>query len=118
MQRYLGQAQPWKPADATDFIRQITKGDPTLVIRKHAKEQMSERGLITGDILHVLKRGFVYEAPEKSTRDRLYKYRMECSTPNSNSRTLRIIVIPCAKDSLLKVVTIMWLDEAKMIGRQ
>src|SRR5262245_12045739 len=107
MLRYKGQAQPWKPADATDFIRQIANGHPTLVIRRHAEEQMLDRGLIVGDILHVLKRGFVYEEPDNSTREGFYKYRMECTTPNSNSRTLRVIVIPCAREDLLKVVTIM-----------
>ena len=50
-----------EPADATDLIRQLANGSPTLVIRKHAKEQMLERGLITGDLLHVMKKGFVYE---------------------------------------------------------
>lgn len=104
--------QPWCPADATDAIRELASGRQLNFIRtKHANEQMLERSLIVGDVLHVLKRGFVYDEPEPSTREGLFKYRMESSTPNSNQRTLRVVVIPCQRDSILKVVTVMWRDE-------
>jgi len=38
---------------------------------------MEHRGLIMGDILHVLKNGFVYEKAQESTRSGCYKYKIE-----------------------------------------
>jgi hypothetical protein len=58
----------------------------------------------------LLKTGFVYEEPEPSTREGHYKYQIEGSTPNSEGRMVRAVVIPdgnCA----IKIVTVMWKDE-------
>jgi hypothetical protein len=76
----------------------------------HFKERLAERGLIMGDLTHLLRNGFVYDAPEESTRKGLYKYRVEGTTPNSEGRTLRAIVIP-SNGCAMKVITIMWRDE-------
>lgn len=104
-------AQPWSPADATDTIREIASGDAKVVLTKHAKDQMANRDLILGDLMYVVKNGFVYDDPEPSTQDGYYKYAMESTTPNSNARSLRVIVIPGADENLLKFVTCMWRDE-------
>ncbi len=71
---------------------------------------MEDRGLLTGDILHVLKHGYVHAPGEKSTRPVHYKYQMEGTTPNSNGRKIRIVVIPLP-DCGVKVLTVMWVDE-------
>jgi hypothetical protein len=84
-----------------------------IALTKHAKERMRERDLIMGDILHLLKHGFVFEEAEESTQVGLYKYQMECTTPNSGGRTVVAVVIPYPS-ALLKLVTVMWKDEARV----
>lgn len=80
-------AQPWSPADATDEIRRLADSEKTtFVYTTHAKEQMIDRDLIVGDVLYVMRNGFVYEVPEASTRNDLYKYKIESATPNSGNR--------------------------------
>lgn len=68
------------------------------------------RDLLVGDVLHVLRRGFVYEDPEPSTRPGFFKYRVEATTPSSDGRTVRVVVIPNGHRDL-KLVTVMWRDE-------
>lgn len=102
--------RPWPPGDATDRIRQYANSDPELQWTDHVMERMEERDLTIGDALHVLKRGFVYEEAETASRG-FFRYKMECTTPNSNGRTVAIVVIPSMQKSALKIVTIMWADE-------
>lgn len=104
--------QPWKPADATKFLNQLTKADRLNVIwTKHARDRMRDRDLIVSDVLFVLKGGFVYAEPEPSTQVGLYKYQIESRSPNSNGRTVRVVAIPDAQRCCIKVVTVMWMDE-------
>ena len=72
---------------------------------------MQERDLATGDVLHVLKRGFVYEGAQSSTRPEYYKYKIDCKAPNSGARIVRILVLPCLNPPELKAITVMWRDE-------
>lgn len=103
--------QPWNPADATDSIRAIAKGNYKLHQKRHSSERLKERGLFISDLLYVLKNGFVYEDAAPSTREGFYKYCIECSTPNTNQRSLKVVVIPCINPAQLKIITIMWVDE-------
>ena len=73
---------------------------------------MSERNLIVSDILFVLRPGYVYEKPQSSTKDGLYKYKVENQSPNSGARFLCVVAIPDKKSCQLKVVTAMWRDES------
>lgn len=101
----------WSPAQATKEINGCAKGDAlNLSWKFHAKDRMKERDLIQGDILHVLKCGFVYLEPEASTRAGYWKYKIEATTPNSNGRFVRVVVIPDGKCELA-IVTVMWRDE-------
>ena len=101
---------PLSPREATEGIHEKVGPDLEVKITRHAKERMQERGLIMGDILHVLKFGYVYEEGEPSTQRGLFKYRMECTTPNSGGRSVRAVVIP-SSDNTIKLVSIMWADE-------
>lgn len=104
-------ADPWTPAQATHFIREIAKSTKLAIsYTKHAKERMAERGLIVSDALYVLKNGFVHDEPLPSTREGYCKYAIESRCPNS-TRAVRIIVIPDSKSSYLKIITIMWANE-------
>ena len=105
-----GEQERWPPAEATVQIRAIARrADLQLVLTLHAEERTSERGLIMGDIMAVLRDGFVYSEPEAATRGH-FKYKMEGTTPNSNGRDVRVIVIP-GPPNCLKIVTVMWKDE-------
>ncbi len=101
----------WKPAEATRRINECARRDNfTISLTVHAREQMVARDLIMSDVKHVLKTGFIYEEPEPATREGYFKYRVEGTSPNSDGRTIRIVVIPdggCA----MKIVTVMWRDE-------
>lgn len=74
---------------------------------------MAERDLIVGDVLHVLRYGFVYDEAEPSTREGYYKYTMESRTPNSNGRIVRIVIVPSLPGQTceVKLITVMWADE-------
>jgi hypothetical protein len=67
---------------------------------------MQDRGLIMGYVLHVLKNGFVFEQGKAATQSGCFKYEMECTTPNSAGRTVKVIVIPSSTNAL-KIVTVM-----------
>lgn len=109
--KVISKPQPWAPGDATDTIRAIAKSDCLgLITTKHAREQMAERELITSDVLYVLKNGFVYDEAQESTRLGCFKYRIETRSPNSGSRTVRIVALPDADRCMIKVVTVMWVD--------
>ena len=109
-------SQPWKPSDATTVIRRIAAMDDfTLDLTGHARTQMRDRDLITGDVLHVLKFGYVYLDPEQATQRGCFRYQMESSAPSS-SRAVRIVVIPWEDPPEIKVVTVMWRDEATQMG--
>jgi hypothetical protein len=71
---------------------------------------MRDRDLIMGDVLHVLRTGFVYEEPEPATINGFFRYRIEGTTPNSDGRTVRVVVIPSGGHGA-KIVTVMWRDE-------
>ena len=103
-------ASKWKPGDATIYINKIARDlFCDLLYSEHAKERMSERCITTGDVMHVLKKGFVYDEAEKATRGR-YKYRIVGKTPNSQ-REIALIVLATRKEKKIKVVTIMWNDD-------
>lgn len=108
----MAKPQPWSPPDATTTTRQIAKhADLSITYTRHAKEQMLARDLIIGDVNYVLKNGFVHSEPQASTREGLYKYLVESRSPNSNNRSVRIVVVPCAKTRWIKIITVMWVDE-------
>src|SRR2546430_1209059 len=98
--------EPLEPPAATRFIRSLYGASLNLRYTKHARERMLARGLIVGDVLHVLKNGFVHEKGEPSTRPGFFKYQMECVTPNSLGRTVRLVIIPSTNCSI-KIVTVM-----------
>lgn len=105
--------QPWPARSATERIRKIAQHDNfNLAYTRHARERMAERGLLMGDVLYVLKNGFVYEDPESARPEGFYKYCMEAQTPNSGSRSVRVVVIPDEETKTCKIVTVMWVDES------
>ena len=100
-----------EPSKATEKIRELGKDDHSdWWITRHFKDRMEERHLINSDVKHLLRTGFVYEEGEPSTVRGLWKYRVTGKTPNSNNRSVVIVVIPDFSDRSLKFVTIFWRD--------
>lgn len=105
----------WSAREATDEIRAIARQDRLKITYKlHAMERLAERDLIVSDVLYVLKNGFVHLDPEPSTREGFKKYCMECRTPNSGGRSVRVVVIPDKKQCWVKIISVMWVDEKAM----
>ena len=114
--RMADPAQPWAPGDATQIINRIVR-DPNCLFSYtvHVKERMAERNIIMSDLLFALKNGFVYVTPTEADQSSIpgfYKYKIECQTPTSGSRTLRAIAVPDSKSCQIKIITIMWRDES------
>lgn len=109
--------QPWEPGDATIAIRKIAKNPRlNLTYKQHARDRLSERGLVMSDVLYALKNGNVYQNPIPATRPGFFRYRIECKTPNSGSRAIGIVIIPAKNGSLIKIVSVMWIDESDRVA--
>ncbi|CDX34662.1 conserved hypothetical protein [Mesorhizobium plurifarium] len=102
----------WPKGQATEEIRAIARSDSlTISYKRHAIERIAERNIIMGDVLYVLKTGFVHMEPMETTRAAYKKYAMEGLCPNGGNRTLRVIVVPEKAAVFLKIVSVMWVDE-------
>jgi hypothetical protein len=77
---------------------------------------MLERELILGDVLYLLKHGFVFDPADPSTRPEYFKYKVECKTPNSVNRDVRVVAIPDWRTKEIKIITVMWKDEPRTSG--
>lgn len=112
MNKPISKPGPWSPNDATERLRWIGKHPGlNLTYRLHARERIHERGLIVSDLLYVLKNGFVYQDPVPATREGYHRYVIQSTSPNSGGREIALVVIPDWKGTLLKIVTVMWVDE-------
>jgi hypothetical protein len=100
---------PHSPTDATAWIRSIAEGDPTLPYTEHTRERMADRDIASGNILHLLRYGFVLNPGQPTRAPGLFSYEVEGRTPNSGGRSVRVVVIP--QVGVLKIVTMMWVDE-------
>lgn len=104
--------EPWDATVATERIRAIARDRRfSLAYKVHAMQRLAERGIFTSDVLFVLRHGFVYGEPAPATRPDFYRYEMESRTPNSDGRSVRVVVIPGSKNLICKIVTVMWVDE-------
>lgn len=107
--------EPWKPADATDRIREMARSPAFSIAYKiHATKREEERGLYASDVLHILKTGFVYDPPLPATRAGYFRYVIQGPTPNTGGRQAGLVVIPDYKNCTIKIceiVTVMWVDE-------
>ena len=100
----------WSIAVATQKINAVARSDRLdLSYKLHAEQQMQVRGLVMGDVLHVLKFGFVLDDPQSATRAGFFKYVVAAETPNSDGRKVGVVVIP-DNHSHLKIITVMWMD--------
>lgn len=108
----MAKQQPWSSSDATEEIRKLGASDElNLSFTSHFQDRLAERDLIMGDVRYVLKHGFVFDAAQPATQAGLYRYRIETRTPNSNNRSVRLVVVPDPKACWIKVITVMWADE-------
>jgi len=107
----MSASEPLTPAEATNHINKAIAAENCSVhVTGHCKDQMADRDITMGDVKHVLRRGYVYDPGVPATRPGFFKYRIEGTSPNSNGRTVRVVVIP-SEGCDLKLVTVMWADE-------
>lgn len=83
----------------------------SLAYKVHALQREGERGIYTPDVRFVLRNGFVLIDAVPATRVGYFKYEIEGRTPNSDGRFIRLVVIPDFNNCIIKLVTIMWVDE-------
>ncbi|MEO0496435.1 MAG: DUF4258 domain-containing protein [Pseudomonadota bacterium] len=79
----------------------------------HARSRILERGMIISDVLHVLRTGFVHENAVPASRPGYHRYVVQGVAPNGGQRKIGVPVIPDQAGCLLKVVTVMWIDETE-----
>lgn len=80
------------------------------VLTGRVKERFQERNLLIADIRYLLKFGYVYDDAEESTKNGFWKYKVEGTTPNSETRTLLVVIIPDFQHRTIKMVTVRWKD--------
>ena len=80
------------------------------VLTGRVKERFQERNLLIADIRYLLKFGYVYDDAEESRRNGFWKYKVEGTTPNSETRTLLVVIIPDFQHRTIKMVTVHWKD--------
>ena len=102
------------PGGATKKIWKLAGDDNTdWWITDHFKNQLKERNIISSDIKHLLRTGYVYKEGTESTVPGLWKFQLEGQTPNSNNRTIVVVIIPDFSDKSIKFVTVFWRDGDK-----
>ncbi len=85
----------WSPVEATKRINDCARRDDFGLCQSMSViSSLADFGLDSGDVLHLLKTGMVYDDPDTSTRDGYYKYSIEGPTPNSNGKSVSAVVIP------------------------
>ena len=103
--------QSLTPSVTTEKIWTLASGDnANWLTADHYKKQLNQRDIISSDIKHLLRTGYVYAEGTESSVSGLWKYRMEGKTPNSNNRTIAVVVIPDFSDRSIKFVTVFWRD--------
>jgi hypothetical protein len=101
----------WSTGAATKNINACARGASlTITFVCGTKDGLRDKALVMGDVLHVLRRGFVLEEPAPTTRQGYFKYLIEATTPNSEGRTLGVTVIPDGGHAM-KLVATTWRDE-------
>lgn len=109
---YKFSEEPWEPAYATDAIRKISRHPAlSLAYKVHAIQRLAERGVVTSDLLYLLKNGFVHADPKSATRPDYFKYVITSMSPNSGGREIGAVVIPDPRRLTIKIVTVYWVDE-------
>ncbi len=109
--------EPWSAQQATDRIRAMAKMDDlSVTFSEHATDQMLDRDLILSDVLYVMKNGFCYDRGVATERLDHFKYAIECDSPNSGRREVRVILKPALYRRHVKIITVMWADEPMQQG--
>ena len=70
-----------------------------------------ERDLTVNDIIHLLLNGHVLEEGQPTTKQGIVG-----ETPDSGARGIAAIVVPSIKFSDIKILDVMWRDEAGARG--
>ena len=109
--------KPWSPGEATRRFRKMAVSpDLDVHFKLHAQDQMGSRDITLADVLHAMRTGFVYEAAEPAKQPGLYRYTIQGASLNSEGRDIKVILIPSMHKASVKIITVMWADEAGVKG--
>ncbi len=93
-------------SEAGDLARQCVENG-FVVITRHAKQRLIERGFTTLDVERVLAKGCVYKAPEFDIKFREWKYRLEGKTVDDEE----LILVICFKPQPAAFVITVFPDD-------
>lgn len=92
-------------------INELATNSSNVAFSEHATERMEERNFTSKDVLEILKKGIITEAPIKREYGD-FKYKVEMRDFRGGRHAAAVTVIHQKKDKKEKliVVTTMWLD--------
>jgi len=98
-------AKSLSPAKATKEINKLAS-DPLCNLSKspHAEDRLEERTILTGDLLYLLKNGFIYELAEASTRKDFWKYKIEGVTPTQTGAQSLLLLFRILRQNISKLL--------------
>lgn len=94
------------PNVATDRIRAIAQKSENVIFGDHAQERMFERGITDVQVMEILRRGIVSEAPEKTEYD---EWKCKIVMHLRGKREAGVIVV-ILRDNRLFLKTVEWED--------
>ena len=97
---------PDKPCISRDQARQAfqkSAKNGSIILTKHAREEMKKDEVTTNDLLLLARSGAVINEPEPDIKTGEMTYRIECNSPSQ----LRAVFIPM--DERVRVLTV-WLE--------
>lgn len=91
---------------ATKVIRERAQDTANVILTEHAQERMDERGILAPEVFTILRKGEVYNTPERMSGGD-WKAEVEMRMPGG--REAVVVTVIRVADSLV-VVTVMWKD--------
>lgn len=103
---------PMSPGTAEAFFRYLVAARGLrLAYTLHARRRLRERGITADGVLRVLAEGRVMAKPRRCDGLGRSKYTLEGPVSEGGSRLLRMVVLGAPRSPMLRVVTVMWVDE-------
>jgi hypothetical protein len=100
------------PAAAQGWFRHIAGTKALrLAYTLHARRRLTERGIGVEGIVRLLREGRVPRKPSRVDGLGRSKYTIEGPVSEDSPRVMRIVVIAAPRSPMVRVVTVMWVDE-------
>jgi hypothetical protein len=93
--------------DAQAVVRERSASTRNVVFTRHADERALQRDIVRSDVYRILREGGVGKAPRRSGDG--WEVHVEMRMPGG--RSAAVVTVLVRDDSLVTVLTVMWLDE-------